>query len=1149
MAFRSRRPKWFSQGGLAMNCLLVAGALLTFDRQQRVNERNNVDDGTGTSPAAGAASARSAFAPPSKGDTCPGCDGPLQVGPWTPPYVAPLGVDLAHNRTLYVVNYSHLDTQWRWTYPMTIDLFLPDTILENLDLIRRIPDYVFNWTGANRYQMIKEYYPFAYDALREWVSHGHWFPAGNQWEECDALVPSSESIIRQVLMGSRYFKDEFGTESQEFMLPDSFGFPASLPSLLAHAGLRGFSTQKLTWRSAVGIPFHVGKWQGVDGRGVIAALDAGDYGAVHRHDLHTSKEWISRLDGNGKASGLKVDYLYNGTGDTGGAPHKLSMKTLEASVKGEGPVKVIAGPSDLMFRHISDAQTASFPLHVGDLLLTQHSAGSLSSQAFMKRLNRINELLADAAERASVTADLLGACPYPSSQLRQAWQRTLGGQFHDIIAGTSIPKAYEYSWNDDFVAMNEFVYALTDAVAGISRGLDTRVTGQPIVIYNPLSVPRTDLVDAALPAELETAAEVTAVNDAGKPLPTQLTKDPNGSQRISFSATVPALGFVVYSLRAAAPPSAGEELKVGDSFLSNARYRVTLNGDGDIASLYDIQAERELLSAPIRLAFMTEQPSNFPAWNMDWVDRKQKPRGYVSGKPKFRVLETGPVRVALQIERESEGSSFVQTIRLAAGPAGERVEFLDRIDWKSSECSLKATFPLSVSSPTATYSWDVGTVERGNNNPRQYEVPTHAWLDLTASKEDYGVTLLTHAKYGSDKPADDTLRLTLLFTPAAPEWFREQRFQDWGRHDIAYALVGHAGNWRAGKSQWHARRFEQPLLAFAVAKHDGNLGKRYNLLKLSSDQVAIQAIKRAEDGQGIVVRLQELGGQEARVRLSATEGIAAARELNGVEKLISPLPMEGGALRLDFLPYQIRSVGLSLVPRQRITAPSSTAVKLDYNLDAMSFNSNRADGNVDRETRTYPAEMLADQLQVGGVVYQLGPRVDGSKNAMVADGQVITLPSDYTHAYVLAAAVHGEAKPVLRIGTQSVALSVAAWSGLLGQWDNRVFAGVVSEPTMSVGNDLVRLDPAYLRTDRIAWTATHRHHAQSGDEPYANVYLFSYAIPLPPGATTLALPKDPRLRIFAISVAKDDNAGVVAMVPLWPDLHRDAAFHARFDGP
>ena len=217
-----------------------------------------------------------------------------------------------------------------------------------------------------------------------------------------------------------------------------------------------------------------------------------------------------------------------------------------------------------------------------------------------------------------------------------------------------------------------------------------------------------------------------------------------------------------------------------------------------------------------------------------WIGRieNKPPRGYVSDRPKIDVVEAGPLRVALRIERQSEGSRFTQTIRLAAGSSSDRIEFSNRIDWKSSQCSLKATFPFSVSNPQATYNWGPGTVQRGNNRPEQYEVPTHSFIDLTGEKNDYGIVLLTGAKYGSDKPSNDTLRLTLLFTPAAPDDYSEQRYQDWGRHDIAYALVGHRGGFRNVEAHFHADRFEQPLLAFAVSKHEGKLGKRFGALSI-----------------------------------------------------------------------------------------------------------------------------------------------------------------------------------------------------------------------------------------------------------------------------------------------------------------------------
>jgi alpha-mannosidase len=1050
---------------------------------------------------------------------------------------------------LYVVNYAHLDTQWRWGFPLTIEYFLPETVQGNIDYFERFPSHIFNFTGASRYELLKEYLPEHFEAVRRWVKRGRWFPAGNQWEECDVLVPSSESIIRQILMGSRFFSEEFGTESQEFMLPDSFGFPASLPSILSHCGLRGFSTQKLTWNPVNPIPFNVGKWQGNDGRGVIAALNAGNYGAVHSSVLSQSRRWVTRLDDNGKVSGLKVDYLYNGTGDYGGTPHEVSMVALEKSLQSPGPVKVVVGPSDAMFRDISDAQAEKLPTYEGDLLLTEHSAGSLTSQSFIKQLNRKNELLANAAERASVVADFVGGNPYPALTLRHAWRGVLRSQFHDILAGTSVPKAYEYSWNDEFLAMNEFAYALTDAAGAVARGLDTRVDGVPIVVYNPLSRARTDLVEVQLPQQLLGERAVTAFDATGNALLTQLTTDASGQRRVLFSASLPGDTFAVFSLKSGVSPVVDQTLQVSERGLSNARYRVTVDEGGDISGLFDVTAGREMLRAPIRLAFLTEYPSLFPAWNMDWADRKQPPRGYVVGRPKVEVLETGPLRVALRVERQSEGSFFTQTIRLAAGPSGERVEILNRIDWKSTACSLKATFPLSVSNPKATYSWGLGTIQRGNNHAQRYEVPTHSFIDLTDEKNDYGVALLTGAKYGSDKPTNDTLRLTLLFTPEVSGDYHEQRYQDWGRHDISYALVGHRGGFRNVDAHFQAERFEQPLLAFAVDKHEGSLGKRFGLFEYDSDQVALRTVKRSEDGKSIVLRFVELSGRKARTRLRAAYPLLGAWEMNGIEKIIAPLPLEPGSLRLDFLPYQMRTVSVSLAPRHDVAPPNCVPLNLAYNLDAVSYQQRPMDGNCDGAQATYPAEMLPERLQVGGIEFRLGSFADGKPNALVADGQVMVLPRGYSRVFILAASMRPREKAVFLLGEKPVPLEVGFWSDYLGQWDNRVFVGDVPEITYSVNNALAYVAPAYLQQDRVAWSASHQHDAVAGDVSYRYSYLFSYAVDIPPHATTLTLPKNANYRIFAITVAKDDNAGAAEASPLWPDLTRDADFMARFGPP
>jgi alpha-mannosidase len=209
--------------------------------------------------------------------------------------IDPASIDLTQP-TLFIVPYSHLDDMWRWSYPQTIRDFLKRTLDENFEAFEEYPNYVFNWSGASRYQMMREYYPEKYEELKEWVAAGRWYPSGSSWVENDVNVPSTEAIVRQILMGTQYFENEFGKESREFMLPDCFGFPYSLPSVLNHCGIRGFSTQKLTWGSANGIPFNVGRWIGPDGESVIAALNAGNYASPHPHVYATDKETLQRLE-------------------------------------------------------------------------------------------------------------------------------------------------------------------------------------------------------------------------------------------------------------------------------------------------------------------------------------------------------------------------------------------------------------------------------------------------------------------------------------------------------------------------------------------------------------------------------------------------------------------------------------------------------------------------------------------------------------------------------------------------------------------------------------------------------------------------------------------------------------------------------------
>jgi alpha-mannosidase len=336
-----------------------------------------------------------------------------------------------------------------------------------------------------------------------------------------------------------------------------------------------------------------------------------------------------------------------------------------------------------MFLDIKPEQTARLPRYKGDLLLIEHSSGSITSQAYLKRWNRHNELLADAAERASVAAAWLGGRAYPIDRLNRAWTLVMGSQMHDILPGTSIPKAYEYAWNDEALALNQFASVLTSAAGSIASVMNTQVKGTAIIVYNPLNIEREDVVEAAVPFAGGAPKAARVVGPDGAEVPAQLS-----GGRVLFLAKMPPVAYAVYDVQPAATAAASTTLKVSGSSLENARYRISVDQNGDVASIFDKTLDKELLSAALRLAIKTDTPVDWPAWNMDWADQQKPPRAYVQGPAQVRIVETGPVRVALEATREAEGSRFVQTIRLAAGDAGRRVEFGNVIDWRTSAANL-----------------------------------------------------------------------------------------------------------------------------------------------------------------------------------------------------------------------------------------------------------------------------------------------------------------------------------------------------------------------------------------------------------------------------------------------------------------------------
>lgn len=1052
------------------------------------------------------------------------------------PAGAPAVEDIDLSRpTLFVVGYAHLDTQWRWTYLDTIRDFIPNTLHDNFALFEKYPGYVFNFGGTRRFEMMEEYYPQDFEKLKEYVAQGRWFPSGSAVDENDANVPSGESQIRHILYGNKYARDTFGVTSNEFMLPDCFGFPAALPSLLAHCGLTGFSTQKLTWNAVTPIPFKVGVWEGPDGASVIAALDPGAYVGDVTTDLSKNESWLTRINNNGDASGVYVDYHYYGTGDQGGAPREASVAMVEQSVANgkadDAPITVIAQRADMMFDAISPRQRESLPTYKGELQLIEHSAGSISSQAYMKRWNRKNEQLADAAEKAATGAMLLGARDYPAQRLQDAWELVLGSQMHDILPGTSVPLAYDLSWNDEVIAANQFGAVLTDSASVIISAMDTSAEGTPIVVFNPLSWDRTDLVEAEVMFDGPAPRGIAVLDPNGTPVPAQIlwADEGHGHARIAFVATAPSVGFATYDVRLS--PSefpgrpSGLSIAPDGRRLENQRYVVTLDRRGDVQSIFDKQAETELLSAPARIGLHYENPSQWPAWNMDWADRQLPARSFVGeeGPVTFNVVENGPARVAVEVTRQAEGSTFIQRISLSSG--GDRVEFDTDIEWKTRERSVRAAFPLTASNPSATYDQHLGTIERGNGHPRQYEYLFHQWFDLTDTSGDFGTTIMCDSKYATDKPDDSTVRLTLLFTPGVRGGYPDQQSQDIGRHSVLYAVQGHSGDWREGRSYERAASLNQPLMPFRTTSRAGELGKSVSLLSVDNPAVSVQAMKKAEDTGELVIRLREHTGSPARVQVSSDLGtITSARHVDGQERHLSDMRLREGAVTTDIGGYGLKAIALTIGDiAASAQAPASRALQLPFNTDAMTTNADRTAGAMTADARSYPAEMLPETIILGGVEFELG--TDSAANALSCRGQELSLPEgDYDTLYLLLASSEGDAHAFVNIDGNEAYINAPQWSGYVGQWDRREYPGDVTDPRYPWGrSDMIGLTPGFVKGDEIAWYASH-HHDGGGDGGadaiYQYCYLFRKAIDLPTGAKSITLPDDPRIKIFAATVAK-----------------------------
>lgn len=1020
----------------------------------------------------------------------------------------------ADQKTLFFISNSHLDTQWNWDVKTTINEYVRNTMEQNFTRLDKYPNLKFNFEGAIRYMWMKEYYPEQYAKLKTYVHNGRWHISGCAVDANDVMVSSAESIMRNWLYANQFFKKEFGVRGgYDVMLPDCFGFSYALPSLAKHCGFKGFHTAKLAWGSAEYDqlpPFGI--WQGVDGSQIYAVYKPGAYDNHEQYNknMANDSEMAAITANNYNKYGVAAEIRYVGPrSDRGGALQDNASSSgentpywLNLSAQTNGAVKVRIATPDEIFDYLDKNKNQKYHVKDGELPMRTHGVGSYTSRTMLKLWNRRNELLADATEKSASLAQWLGVQAYPQKAINDAWVRNLWQAHHDGITGTSIPNAYLYSMND-YVLVNKTLANLLKTTTGnIVRAMDTQTEGMPVVVYNPLSFQRTDIVEARLtmPAKPE---GLRVFDKDGKEVLSQISSydDKTGEVVFLFAATVPSLGYAVYDVRFGEASQLTSSLRMNrrSRQLSNGNYRLNLSETGDPSQLIDLANNRQVLSAS-QLQMIYDHEDTWPSWEISYTDILRTPTA-VNENVSITKAEDGPLRKSFRVVKEKDGSQFVQYIRMNA--LDNRIDIVSEVDWQSHERMLKANFQMAFNNPKATYDISLGTIERGNRTADCYEVQGHQWADMSTTDGSYGLSILNDCKYGWDKPTDSSLRLTLIHTPSTGNSYTYQADQDLGVNLFTYSLFPHQGKW-SELTQKAASQLNQPLVAVAAPKHEGALGKEVEFLSVSTDQVAVKAVKKAEETNELIVRVYEWAGQQHdKVTLTFPKRVLSAREVNGLEEPIGSATTSANTLTFSISKYQPKTFAVRLAAATTPTdEQTDDAVSLPYNVDMMSYDSKKNDA-LKSAPYAYPAELVPDVVTADGISFVMGNRSDGQNNAVRCSGQTIDLPAAGRKLYLLAASTEptgtvGE----FVVGDQTYQFEVPYYGGTLGQLDSPYNGGT-----------------RYRKQD-VALTTTHSHHISgNSDEQYRFLYIYRFAITLPEGASQLKLPSNSSLMVYAATVS------------------------------
>jgi alpha-mannosidase len=801
---------------------------------------------------------------------------------------------------IHATGHAHIDVAWLWTLGQTRRK-AERTFHTVIRLMEQFPDYHFSQSQPQLYQFIQEDKPALYEAISQRIQEGRWEPLGGMWVEADCNLSGAESLARQFLLGRRFFREHFGkdAESPVLWLPDVFGYAWALPQLIQQAGLKYFMTIKIGWSQYNRLPYDTFLWQGIDGTQILTHFStAMEFGSPY---FSTYNSMANASESLGTWSNFQQKELHRdllmayGYGDGGGGPTREMLENIEWMKNFPSLPQVRQSSVKQFFEDIAPlTDSKMMPVWNGELYLEYHR-GTYTTQARNKRANRKSEFLLHDAEFIAAYASLITNYQYPATAFGDAWRTTCLNQFHDIIPGSSISTVYEESQQQYAQLTQEVTKIQSEALQTLADELDAGV-----VLVNATSFPQPGLV--LIPGETS-----ERFSRDGQPLPVQPTES---------GVWVDAGEIEPYSvIGLQATVDSGQEI-VADSQadtvqLENGFLLVEFNTAGDITRIFDKQANREVL-APNTIAnqfqAFEDRPKSWDAWDVDifYDDKMWLPEPAIS----IRMIESGELRQTIEIQRKVLNSEYTQ--RISLNHNSPCLHFDTHINWMERHIMLKVAFPVDVLAPQATYEIQWGNVQRPTHRNTswdwaRFETCAHKWVDL--SEGNYGVSLLNDCKYGHDIH-DNVMRITLLRSPTQPD-----PTADSGEHEFKYSLYPHMGPWNE-ETQREAYLLNDPVICYRSKVADRRAASTtatlQALVSTSAPNVIVETIKRAEDSDGLIVRLYESQRKRGPVQIRFGRAVESAWTTNLLEENEAALSVDGDSIQLNFRPYQIVTLRVRL---------------------------------------------------------------------------------------------------------------------------------------------------------------------------------------------------------------------------------------------